>query len=332
MTNKENILAALTGKQPESVVHYASGVQSIFPILNNESPSLKEGKPGFDAWGVHQTPTASGGGFFTPTPGAPPVLEDVTDWKQLKIPDFSQGDWERFSKMEHQIFNIDRENHLLAIGSNNGMFERMQSLMGFENTLVALMTEPEACFELAGAIADTKIQVIRQAAKYYKPDIFTLFDDYSHKDGLFMSPDLWREIFKPHFIRIIQACHEEGILFEQHCCGRFEELLPDFMECGIDMLDPVQPVNNIQEMKKLTLGKIGLIGGLDVQNVTDRPGVTEEEIRSECRRCIDEYAAGGGYVVFGAAITANMECAGGRTKMEVMIDECSKYGKNWYAK
>ncbi|MDO4571940.1 MAG: uroporphyrinogen decarboxylase family protein [Clostridia bacterium] len=301
-------------------------------MANHEMPSLHEGKPGYDAWGVHQTPTATAGGMFTPTPGLPPVLADVTKWRELAIPDHNKADWETLSKMEMKIFNIDRENYLLTVASNNGLFERMHMLMGFENAVMALVTEPEACYELAGAIADTKIDVIHQAAKWYKPDVFTMLDDYSHKNGLFMSPATWREIFQPHLKRIVKACHDEGMLYKHHCCGKCEKLLPDLMDCGIDALDPVQPVNDIPAMKQLTLGKIGLYGGLNVQDIIDQPGVTEEQIRQECRRCIDAYAPGGGYVVYGVSIDSRAVRFGDKTKAEMLIEECASYGQNWYAR
>lgn len=332
MTNKENFMLAFKGLQPESVLYRWSAVQSIVPQANREMPSIREGKPGYDSWGVHQTPTDSAGGMFTPTPGMPPVLEDVTEWRKLEIPDYSKADWETASQAEMKIFRIDRENYWLNVTSTNGMWERMHMLMGFENAVVSLLEEPEACYELAGAIADTKIQFVKAVAKWYKPDMITMMDDYSHKDGLFMSPDTWREIFKPHLKRVVKACHDEGILFEQHCCGKCEMLVSDLMDCGIDALDPVQPVNDIPAMKKLTLGKIGLMGGLDVQNVIDRAGVTEEEVEAECRRCIDAYSAGGGYAVDGISINARSTYFGARTKQQVIADICASYGNNWYAR
>lgn len=332
LSDKENALLSMTGHFPESIINYYAGVQILFPLATREIPPLNPGKPDFDSWGVHQTATESAGGMFTPSPGVAPILDDITKWRQLKIPDHSRAAWDMFVPMEKRIFGIDRENFLLDVSSSYGLWERMHLLLGFENAVIALLTEPEACIELVSAIADTKIQTIELAAQYYKPDFFTMLDDYSHKNGLFMAPGAWRQIFKPQLKRVVDAAHENGMRFKLHCCGKCDVLIDDFLELGIDALDPVQPINNVAMMGKKCSGKMGLCGGLDVQHVIDLDGVTEEEVRAEVRRCIDEYGPGGGYIVHGISINAHSKKFGNVTKQEIIKNECNKYGKDFYRK
>lgn len=160
-----------------------------------------------------------------------------------------------------------------------------------------------------------------------------MMDDFSHKDGLFFSIDIFRKIFKPHLKRVIDAVHAHGMIYKQHCCGKMESLLDDFLELGITAFDPVQPINDIVAMKKKTLGKAGICGGLDVQTVVDcmNIGVTEDDIRKEVRRCIDTYAPNGGYMIYGASLSVHLKEArmpGGN--LHIVIDECEKYGKGFY--
>lgn len=331
MTNRENALLALSGKKPESVPCAFSSVQFVCPDVAMEAPPMGSGA-GVDGYGVHQTPTDSAGGMYTPTPSAPPVLTDVCEWKkQVHFPDYSGVDFAAAYEKDKAFFHWDPESRVQDFYSANGLFERLHFLMGFEEASMALLLEPEAVYDLVGAIADKKIEMVRVAARYYHADYFTLLDDYSHVSGPFMSLNTFREIFRPHYQRVIDAAHECGLKFKTHCCGKMDMFLDDFLEMGSDAFDPVQKVNDIPAMKRKTLGRAGLMGGLDVQGVVDMAGATEEQIRAEVRRCIDEYAAEGGYLVYGASVnmyTPQAYMPGGT--LHIVLDECEKYGHLYY--
>ncbi|MBC3796876.1 uroporphyrinogen decarboxylase family protein [Acetobacterium tundrae] len=334
MNNRENALIALKGGKPQSVPCFFSACQ-IIPAAGTalECPPMGN-KEGYDGYGVHMSSTEGSGGMFTPTPTAAPVLTDITLWKeQVKFPDYNAVNFESMVEQERQMFHLDPENFVQDLFCPNGMFERLHFLMGFEDALMAIMEEPEAVYDLAGAIADKKIEFIKKAAKYYQPDYFTYLDDYSHKTDLFMSKNTFREIFKPHLKRIVDAVKETDMTFKMHCCGKMEDLLDDFLEIGITAFDPVQCVNNIPVMKKKTLGRAGLMGGLDVQGIVDMGEVSEDALRKEVRRCIDTYAEGGGYMIYGASIHMFNPAAYEPTgPLGIIIDECAKYGKNYYQK
>lgn len=106
MTKRENALTALQGKKPESVPCFYSACQIIPPASALESPPMGSGA-GYDGYGVHQTPTESAGGMYTPTPGMPPVLEleKIEDWKKIvHFPDYSQVDFKTISEQERAFF------------------------------------------------------------------------------------------------------------------------------------------------------------------------------------------------------------------------------------
>ena len=293
--------------------------------------------PGYDGFGVHQTPTESTGGMYTPTTNMDPVLpyDDIEDWEDIiKFPDydqFSSEDWENAAKEDAARMHLDPSEYVQDMFCTKGLWERLHFLMGFEDACCALMTNPDEVKAIVTAIADHKIRYIEHVAKYYPQiDYFTMQDDYSHKDGLFMDPDTWREIFKPQLKRVVDAAQAYGMTYKHHCCGKMEDLLDDLLEIGITAFDPVQPLNNIPEMMKKTIGKAGICGGLDVQNIVDRmdQGVTEGEVRAEVRRCIDEYGQNGGYMVYGASIFIHQpehRKPGGN--IYIVMDECEKYGK-----
>ncbi len=328
---KENTMIALRGGYPKSVPCFFKDFQMMFVSPMGERPPLGVTE-GFDAYGVHLTASDAAGGAFTPTPTYAPIVNDITEWRdQVAFPNYDAIDWEAAYKQDKAEQKWDRSNKVLDMFCANGLFERMHYLMGFENTLCSLYEEPEDVEELVKSIADTKIRLIKNCLPIYKPDVFTFLDDYAHQEGLFMSIDMFREFFKPQLKRIVDAVHEEGVLFKMHCCGKMEALTQEYMDLGIDAIDPVMCMNNIQHMKEIFQHKVGIVGGLDVQNVIDHVGITEAEVRAEARRCIDSYGPGGGYIIYGASVNMRKQEAWAPNGcLGALVDECVKYGGDFY--
>lgn len=331
MTPRERIMTAFKGGTPDSVPCFYSDAQINIAIELGESPGFGS-TGGYDGYGAYQVATASGGGMFTPDPRKPYAITDITKWREQAVfPDYSGVDWRQVYEFMKGMQHWDRERFAQDFYCANGIFERLHFNMGLENAMVAIMTEPEAVYDYVGAVADKKIETIKLVDKYFAPDVFTYLDDYSHISGLFISKEQYREIFKPHHKRIVEACSNTGMLFKQHCCGRMESLFDDFYEIGIRAFDPCQPVNDLVSMKSKHPGEVCLMGGIDVQGILDLEGVTEEEIRSEVRRCIDTYAPGGGYVVFGTSLDMyNPEAYAPGNRLGIVIDECMSYGADFY--
>lgn len=207
----------------------------------------------------------------------------------------------------------------------NGLFERLHFLMGFEEAMYALMEEPEECAASVSAIADFYIQIIEKVGKYYKPDYFTLLDDYAHKNGGLISPAMFREIIKPSLKRIVEAVEANGMKYIQHCCGQEQLFLDDFYDIGIRRIDPCQPCNDLPAMKK-KYPDMGFMGGLDLQGVVDVPDVTEQELRDEVDRCIREYGKTmGSYVIYGCSVDMyDPEAFKPGHKIGIIIDQAMK--------
>lgn len=100
------------------------------------------GKGGQDWFGVHWFWKE---GEPAPMPVAPYLLEDVCDWRDVvQFPDLDAIDWERAAEID-RIPAFDRENNLLYQMIHNGIVERFQTLMGFEDALCALQTDQRSC-------------------------------------------------------------------------------------------------------------------------------------------------------------------------------------------
>ena len=288
------------------------------PKLVNERP---EGKDGYDWFGVHWTYEAA-----TDAPNVsvdrPPVITDITEWEsQVKFPDLNQYDWETSAAEETAAW--DRENKVSVVMLINGTFERSHHLMGFENALMAMYEEPEAYEALLDRIAEYKCELIRIVAKYYKPDIVMMHDDYGAGDRMMMSLNSWREFIKPRLARLVATAHECGLIYEHHSCGHIEPIIGDLVEIGVDALNPLQrPCNDIVKIKKEYGGKITLVGGFSSQTVIENPKSTPEEIDADIQFAYDTLAPDGGYV----ALPVLIDTAGFAPKL---VKKHMQIGKNY---
>ncbi len=323
MTRKENLLTAMSGGKPDFVPSIFADATTFdaSPAKEVPPPMAKEG---VDGYGVHWVATDSACGAFTIDPAYPPVLTDVTRWReQVTFPMVTEEEWQ-FGAENDLKYLHHTDAKVLNCMSMNGIFERLHFLMSFEDAVISIIEEPEAVCELLDAITDYKIYCVKKIAQYYKPDYFTYLDDYAFAGGLMISPEQFRTMFKPRIRRIVDAVHAEGMKFKFHCCGKMETLLEDFIDLGIDALDPCQPCNDVADMIRRADGQVGIVGGLDVA-VVDNLNFNEEALRAEVRRCIDSYGPDG-YTLFCASVNVfnpREFAPGGR--FPVLNNECDNY-------
>ena len=316
MTRREQLLEVYAHKNIGYVPNFFADIKCTKPPTMNERYEGIEG--GKDWFGVEWQ--------FVPEAGAPmvkpgtQVITDITKWReQVIFPDLEAIDWAAAAAAETASW--DKENKICYLMLINGMFERTHALMGFEDAFVAMYEEPEEYQALVDAITDYKIRLIEIMGEYYKPDVLCFHDDYGANDRMLISPDLWRQFFKEPLRRVVEATHKAGILYEHHSCGYIEPIFEELVEIGIDAIDPMQISNPVRELKNKFHDKVTFVGGYDTQNVFDRPGVTEEEIRNEVRRTLYELAPGGSYVSFPLSLTFGF--------VPTFIDEHMKHAFNF---
>lgn len=232
-------------------------------------------------------------GACNPAPGQY-LLTDITKWREsLHFPSFEHMDWEGHAARD--TAHWDRERKMSRVTIGYGMWERLFCIMPFDEALCALEEEPECCYEFFGAIADHKIRLHEYVLRYYKPDLLVMHDDYGSGSGMFMSPDTWRKLLKPHLQRVIDHLRSRGVMYEHHCCGYFAPILPEIAEMGAVATNPVHRSNHPAELKKQLDGRMVFVGGLDTQYM-DLDGTTEEMVRAKVREATDQLAPGGNWV------------------------------------
>lgn len=254
-----------------------------------------------DGFGNKWEYPSSGGGAGVPDVSVTP-LTDITEWRsQITIPNPATYDWKADYALEcRMIGEPNRSFECVDFGFGNGVFERLAALMGFEEALISMAMEPEATTELFEAITDYKIAALDYIIDAWHPDTITYFDDVATEKDLFMSPEMYREMVKPHHKRFAQACLDRGIIPIYHCCGHAEEIIEDMIDCGWAAWSSVQISNDIEALIEKYGDRIGIVGGFDSNGPVARESATPEMVETEVKRCLDTYGKfHRGYCFFG---------------------------------
>jgi len=127
-------------------------------------------------------------------------------------------------------------------------------------------------------------------------DQVNMYDDIAAQTGMIVSPRLWRRYFKPCYKRLSDTLKPKIKYIYYHSDGNLKPIIPDLIEIGVNILNPIQPdCMNLAELKMEYGDKITLWGGLSVQDTL--PYGTPEKVKEEIKRTIEICAPGGGFVL-----------------------------------
>lgn len=170
--------------------------------------------------------------------------------------------------------------------------------------LCMLMTEKQTAHEMMGRYVDAtikKLELYKQAVGDYCFAWGVASDDAGTQKSEFLSPDLFREMIKPHYRRICDWVHENtNWKTYLHSCGSVYRYIPEWIEAGIDILNPVQISAANMEPERLMREFGGKIvfwgGGCDTQKVL--PLGTPDEVREHVQNNIEIFSSGEGGFIF----------------------------------
>jgi hypothetical protein len=275
-----------------------------------------------DAWGtvwMLQTGAPAATPYITEENKA---LKDLSRWKELvSFPPLVGHDWTSATAF---VNAVDRDRYMVMPFIAGGLFERSHYLMGFEDALIAYMEEPETMEALISAIADWKIGQLKQVIEKLRPDVIHYHDDWGTKFNLFLPPDLWRRIIKPHHKRIVDCVKSYGVLFMHHSDSICEPIVEDMAEIGIDIWQGAIPQDDIIGIQKRLGGRMAIMGGIDAAIIDCQPA-DAELIRGEVRACIDRYCPQGWFIPCIPNITPVYP-----EVKRIYEDELVSYGKDFF--
>ncbi len=187
-----------------------------------------------------------------------------------------------------------------VIGDIETMFFEMSwYLTGMEKFLMDLMMETEYQAHLMDKIMHYIIIAGKKLIEM-GVDILWCGDDFGTQSGMIIDPGTWRKIFRPRIKYMFEEFRKirPDIKIAWHSCGSILPIIPDFIEVGLDILNPIQPLAQGMDpvFLKQTYGKdLVFFGGIDVQHLL--PFGTPQMISDEVRHRIDILGKDGGYII-----------------------------------
>ena len=237
------------------------------------------------------------------------------DWQEFPLPEPSlemlaampwpdPADPARYLGLRKRVQELRRstDRALFSLAPcGHDLFNQLLRVRGMENGLVDLLLNEEFAIAFLDRLTETIItaQTLFLNEVGDLVDVHFAADDLSGQNGPLIAPDLYRRLIKPRQARILQAVRPrtKAKIF-YHSCGAVLEFIPDLIEMGVDILNPVQVAAAGMDtaMLKKRFGKQLSFwgGGCDTQHVLARG--TPDEVRAEVRHRIQDLSPGGGFV------------------------------------
>lgn len=235
-----------------------------------------------------------------------------------------------FSKIKKNAADVHQQGTFACVGcmgSPGNIFEQSWYLRGFSEFLLDLVDNKDFAHALMSKILEIRKENVKLFLQETGPylDIFQLADDLGMQASPLMSPSLYREMLKPYHQELIQCVKEytaAKIYF--HSCGSVAPLLDDFIDIGIDILNPVQVSAkgmSSDQLKKRFGNSLSFWGGIDTTEVLPQGSVSQ--VHQEVQQRIEDLGPGGGYVV---ASVHNMQSDIPPENIVALYEAASKYG------
>lgn len=216
-------------------------------------------------------------------------------WDNASDPDF----WTKLRGNTLRLRESTDKALMIVCGCN--LFEWGTFLRKLDNFLMDLLAEPEEVEGLLDELMKRHLQTLERVCEAVGDccDILRFGDDLGTTGGLFMPPDTYRELFKPRHAQLNAFVHENSQMKTfLHSCGSIYRIMPDLVEAGYDIINPVQ--TNCFEMEpeklKAEFGKDITFwgGGCDTASILNK--ATPEEVRTHVLERCELLSQGGGFV------------------------------------
>lgn len=205
--------------------------------------------------------------------------------------------WAEQAKMLHEQtdYAVVAEHPVL------GVFELGCWMFGFDDYLYRLAGEPEMVHAFSQRVLDYQKKVIDI---YYSAlgryiDCTTSGDDFGTQNGPFMSNEMFKEFIYPYFKeRVAYTKQYTEAFYKHHTCGSVYSFIPMMLECGIDILNPIQPGVYMMECGRLKEefgDRLTFWGGIDTQHLLN--GGTEQEVKDVVKETLSVMDINGGYIL-----------------------------------
>jgi len=278
------------------------GVDLRYVFPEYIGPKLKKYNDGSydDLWGVRRRTIKTVKGSYEHTVFSP--LSAITTINELESWLPPSPDWYDYSSLNLQC-DLYQDYATVIVGdrtNRTSVLHEAMYLRGVQQALIDPIRNPEFTHRLYEKITDFYLEVNRRCFETVgdRIDIFMMGDDMGTQEGLLVSPRIFRQFIKPYLATHVKLAKQYGFKVMLHSCGAIRRLIPDFIEMGIDILNPVQvraTGMNPSELKQEFGDRLSFHGSIDIQWTLPRG--TPDDVRAEVRERIQTLGRGGGLIL-----------------------------------
>jgi len=205
-------------------------------------------------------------------------------------------DWFDYESVKRKCDNY--KDKALIFG-HEGPYQLSTYLMNQETLFAKMILDPDVAHALYDRFVQFELEYYERIlmAGDGQIDILRPHDDYGTQIASLFSVPMWEDYFKENTIKLVELAHQYGAFYQQHSCGMVRDVIPSLIDCGVDILEPLQkiPGMEVDALKRDFGNKLCFHGGIDTQSVL--PKATPEEVRVEVAHYINVLGTGGGYIL-----------------------------------
>jgi hypothetical protein len=210
----------------------------------------------------------------------------LADWSALKdyrAPDPYAGEWPQRKERRDP-------DHYVSIGGGGGrLFERMHFLRGYDRLLIDIAEGRPEVETLRDLVLDHTLKRLPRQLESHECDGVGYMDDWGTQERLMIRPEVWRRLFKPAYKQIADLVHGAGKHFHFHTDGYTMEVIDDFIDIGVDVLNPQFSCMPLEKLADKCRGRVCIRSDIDRQYVL--PFGTPDEVREYVRRVCELFAS-----------------------------------------
>lgn len=223
-------------------------------------------------------------------------------WDAKSVADLEKHDWPTCDIFDYSVMREQcaRYQNYAIMYEGADLFTRPCILRNMENVMIDMVERPEMAHYLFDKFTTFYCEDITRAVEATDGgfDLYGEWSDYGTQRALLISIPMFRTFLAPYLKRMIDHCHSLGLKFMAHSCGAIRPLIPDLIELGVDLLDPIQVAAEGMEPGGLNRDfgdKIAFHGGVCTQHTL--PFGTPKEVEEAVLNRIATLGAGGGYIL-----------------------------------
>jgi len=272
-----------------------------------------------DIWGIAHEPGGEFAHHMTHMRHPLQRLDSLAQLQEYPWPDFEKADW---SYLDAEIAAIHEKGLAAQVWMECTIWETAWYMRTMETLMTEMAMEDEKAVFLLDKITDL---ACLRAEKYAAAgaDVIAIGDDVGMQETIMMSTAMYGKWLKPRLKRVIDAAKaaKPDVIIQYHSCGHVNELIPELIEAGIDVLNPVQPeCMNATEIFSQYKDSLSFNGSLGTQ--TTMPFASPQEVKDTVKRNLDAVGDQGGLL---CCPTHMLEPEVPWENIEAYVEACREY-------